>query len=120
MANQNQSENEYITIDDVAKDDTNYNYLHLSDVSPTSDSIAHKTKEQHTDDVHHYQPLEKGNTREEHNRKSHKKATSEEAKPPKSHLPPWWGWLLIVIGISLLCVMVALLVVFLKGKPVYR
>ena len=40
---------------------------------------------------------------------------SERAPPPKSccRLPPCWGWLLIIIGISLLCVMVALLVVLL-------
>ena len=108
MAYQNQSDKEYATIDDVAKDDGSYNYLHISDVSPRSDSITHNTQEQYQEDVHHYQPLRKGPAREGPIQKSHKKAS----------LLPWWGWLLTAIGISLLCVMATLLVVFLKGTPV--
>ena len=114
MASLNRSDKEYATIDD----DTSYNYLHIIDVSPRSDRTRHNTQEKYKDDVHHYQSLRKGAARERPRQKSYRKATSKEAKQPKTccRLTPWFGWLLIVIGISLFCVFVALLGVLLKGK----
>ena len=97
MVYQNELQNKNDTIDDMNRD-TRYDDT-LSNVH---------THEEQPADIHRYEHL-RGPP------KSLQIMEPERTPPSKSccRLPPCWGWLLIIIGISLLCVMVALLVVLL-------
>ena len=100
MAYQNELHNEYDTIDDL-NGGTRY------DDTLDERSNVH-THEEQPAEIRRYEHLKRPP-------KSLQIMEPERAPPPKSccRLPPCWGWFIIIIGISLLCVMVALLVVLL-------
>ena len=68
--------------------------------------------------AHEYQHLQRGKTMSDRVPERLQMAGPEPKRSQKKscRCPPWWGWLIIVLGIVLICVMATLLVFYLISK----
>ena len=117
MSYQNQEEHVYDSIEN--SHDDHISHYQSSDPTANQDSKTKKSRKNKKPEDHHaYEHLRRDGRKKQRAPERLEMADSEgnNQKTRSCKLPPWWGWLIIVIGIGILCVLATLLVVFLQSK----
>ena len=117
MSHQNQEDHVYNYIEHSHDDHTSH--YQSSEATENQGSKTKKPrKNQKPADDHAYEHLRRDGRKNQQAPERFEMAHSEgnNQKTKSGKLPPWWGWLIIVIGIGILCVVATLLVVFLQSK----